>query len=162
MRLFSKRNSPTESNYLIFDKELLAIVRCLEEWDKELGSVGKFKVVTDHKNLLYFSSIRRLSERHMRWMEVLNRFAFTIHYQPGEQNAAADSLSRREQDIPEGDDDDRLKQREIRLLPPESFASDLPHCAIFGIFATNTNESNRSHVLDHSASVEGEEGLWRQ
>lgn len=81
----SKRNSPAESNYPIFDEELWAIVHCLDGWDKELRSVGEFKVVTDHKNLLYFSSICRLSERHMRWMEIRNRFSFTIHYQSSKE-----------------------------------------------------------------------------
>ena len=28
---FSKKNSPTEYNYEIYNKEMLAIIRCLEE-----------------------------------------------------------------------------------------------------------------------------------
>jgi hypothetical protein len=36
---FSKKNNPAECNYEIYDKEMLAIVRCLEEWDTELRSV---------------------------------------------------------------------------------------------------------------------------
>ncbi|EAA64859.1 hypothetical protein AN2027.2 [Aspergillus nidulans FGSC A4] len=61
---FSKRNSPAECNYEIYDKELLAIVRCLEAWDAELRSCGEFQVITDHKNLEYFFSPRKLTERH--------------------------------------------------------------------------------------------------
>lgn len=38
----------------IYDKELLAVVRCLEAWDAELRSVPEFEVITDHKNLEYF------------------------------------------------------------------------------------------------------------
>jgi len=33
---FSKRNAPAEYNYEIHDKELLAIVKCLREWDAML------------------------------------------------------------------------------------------------------------------------------
>lgn len=113
--------TPAEVNYPIFDKELLAIIRCLEAWDHELRSVRRFTVTTDHRNLQYFSSYRRLSERHMRWQEFLNRFTFEIHYRPGRENGAADSLSRREQDVPKDDRDERLKAREICLLPNTMF-----------------------------------------
>jgi hypothetical protein len=63
---FSKKHSPAECNYPIYDKELLAIIRCLEEWEAELKSVGQFTVLTDYKNLEYFSTVRKLSERQMR------------------------------------------------------------------------------------------------
>ena len=51
---FSKKHSPAECNYEIYDKELLAIVRCLEAWDAELRSLKEFTVLTNHKNLEYF------------------------------------------------------------------------------------------------------------
>jgi len=35
---FSKKHSPTECNYNIYDKELMAIVRCFEKWRAELES----------------------------------------------------------------------------------------------------------------------------
>lgn len=50
-------------NYAIHDKELLAIVRCLEQWEPELRAVKHFKVLTDHKNLKYFYAERRLTEK---------------------------------------------------------------------------------------------------
>jgi hypothetical protein len=43
----SRKNAPAERNYEIYDKEMLAIVRCLEEWDAELHS----EIRTDYKNL---------------------------------------------------------------------------------------------------------------
>lgn len=121
---FSKKMSPAEVYHPIFDKELLAIVRCLEEWDPHLQRVGKFKVVTDHQNLQYFSAYRRVSERHMRWQEFLNRFSFTIQYRPGIENNAADSLSRREQGMPADATDERLKARKICLLPETLFETN--------------------------------------
>ena len=60
---FLKKNSPAECNYKIYDKEMLAIVRCLEEWDAELRSVEKFEIRSDYKNLEYFISIRKLTKR---------------------------------------------------------------------------------------------------
>jgi hypothetical protein len=49
-------------NYKIYDKELLAIVRCLKAWRAEL-IMTKFKVMTDHRNLCYFYKELELSER---------------------------------------------------------------------------------------------------
>ena len=60
---FLKRNIPTEYNYEIYDKEILTIVRYLEEQDAELRSVEKFEIRLDHKNLEYFMTVRKLTER---------------------------------------------------------------------------------------------------
>jgi hypothetical protein len=60
---FLRKNNAYECNYEIHDKELLAVIRCLKEWDAELRSVKSFKVITDYKNLEYFMRLRMLSER---------------------------------------------------------------------------------------------------
>jgi hypothetical protein len=113
---FSKKNLPAECNYEIHDKELLAVIRCLEEWDAELRSVKSFTILTDHKNLEYFMKVRRLNERQMRWAEILARYCFKLSYRPGRLASRPDALSRREQDVPEGQEDDRLQHRYKQLL----------------------------------------------
>ncbi|KAI1668835.1 hypothetical protein L13192_06294 [Pyrenophora tritici-repentis] len=110
---FSRKNTPAECNYEIHDKELLAVIRGLEEWDAELRSVEKFKVVTDHKNLEYFMKPRMLNERQVRWSLILGRYNMEILYRPGKQNIRADALSRREQDLPVDANDDQLRGRLI-------------------------------------------------
>ena len=105
---FSKKNLPAECNYDIHDKELLAVIRCLEEWDAELRSVKSFTILTDHKNLEHFMKVRRLNERQMRWAEILARYCFNLSYRPGTLASRPDALSRREQDLPEGQQDNRL------------------------------------------------------
>ena len=48
----SKLLSPTEHNYLIYDKELLAVVQAFEAWRHYLeGAKNLVDVWTDHKNL---------------------------------------------------------------------------------------------------------------
>ena len=119
----SQKNLPAECNYDIHDKELLAVIRCLEEWDAELRSLAQpFTVLTDHKNLEHFMKAKRLNERQMRWMEVLARYHFQIKYQPGSQAVKPDALSRRDQDIPQGADE-RLEERIQTLLPPHLWAA---------------------------------------
>src|SRR5205807_2189754 len=47
---FSKKHSPAECKYEIYDKELLAIVCTFEEWRPELeGAKSTIKVLTDHR-----------------------------------------------------------------------------------------------------------------
>lgn len=112
----SKKLSPAEYNYEIHDKELLAIIRCLEAWRPELRSCDIFTILTDHKNLEYFMTKQKLSERQVRWAEKLAEFQFNLSYRPGSENAAADALSRREQDMPKlGDTRERGRLRQ--LLP---------------------------------------------
>lgn len=117
---YSKKNAPAECNYEIYDKEMLAIIRCLEEWDGELRSVKEFEIRTDHKNLEYFMTAKKLTERQMRWSLILSRYNFIISYIPGKQNERADALSRRDQDLPKGVDDNRLQHRMVQLLKPET------------------------------------------
>jgi len=51
----SKSLNATEQNYKIHDKEMLAVIRCLEAWRYYLeGAKLKFEIWTDHKNLQYF------------------------------------------------------------------------------------------------------------
>ena len=64
---YSKKMTPAECNYEIYDKELLAIVRCLEEWDAELEmSQQVVKVLCDHRNLEYFMTTKKLNRRQAR------------------------------------------------------------------------------------------------
>ncbi|XP_044715053.1 reverse transcriptase (RNA-dependent DNA polymerase) domain-containing protein [Hirsutella rhossiliensis] len=113
---FSRKFSAAEVNYDIHDKELLAIVAAMEHFSGELRSVDKFIVVSDHKNLQYFMTNRRLSERQVRLAETLSRYTFKIVFRAGKDNTQPDFLSRRAQDLPANGDDERLKNREFQLL----------------------------------------------
>ena len=61
---FLKKHSSIECNYEIYDKELLAIIRCFEEWRPELeGALSPIRVITDHRNLEYFTTTKLLNRR---------------------------------------------------------------------------------------------------
>lgn len=92
---FSRRLSPSESNYDVGDKELLAIKLAFEEWRHWLeGAVHPIVVWTDHKNLAYLREAKRLRPRQSRWSLFFSRFDFVISYRPGSKNTKPDSLSR--------------------------------------------------------------------
>ena len=91
---FSKKHSPVECNYEIYDKELMTIIRCFEEWRAELeSSPHPIRVLSDHKNLEYFMSTKLLSCRQAHWSEFLSRFNFRIIYRPGKASGKPDALT---------------------------------------------------------------------
>jgi len=92
----SKSLNETERNYEIHDKEMLAVIHCLETWRHFLeGSQSKFKVWIDHKNLEYFMSNQKLNCRQARWALYLSRFDFVLKHISGSKMGKADGLSRR-------------------------------------------------------------------
>ena len=58
----SKFLNKTERNYEIHNKEMLMIIRGLENWRHLLeGTYFKFKIWTDYKNLEYFMKAQKLN-----------------------------------------------------------------------------------------------------
>lgn len=113
---YSKSMSAPEQNYEIHDKEMLAVIRALEEWRAELEGLQRterFDIFTDHKALEYFMTTKKLTAQQARWAEFLSRFYFRIRYRPGKENTLADALSRPETTI----EKDRLRMQV--LLKPE-------------------------------------------
>ena len=91
----SKSLNETERNYKIHNKEMLVIIRELENWRYLLeGICFKFKIQTDHKNLEYFMKAQKLNHRQARQALYLSRFDFTLKHIPGTKMVKVDGLSR--------------------------------------------------------------------
>ncbi|CAJ0932965.1 unnamed protein product, partial [Ranitomeya imitator] len=66
-----------------------------EEWRHWLeGAKHRVGVLTDHKNLTYLESAKRLNPRQARWWLFFSHFDFVVSYLPGSKNVKADALSR--------------------------------------------------------------------
>lgn len=103
----SRTFSAPELNYDTHDKELLAIFDAFRVWRHFLeGSAIPIDVVTDHKNLEYFSTTKVLTRRQARWSEYLSQFNLVIRFRPGRLGAKPDSLTRRWDVYPKGGDSD--------------------------------------------------------
>jgi len=115
----SKSLSPVERNYEIHDKEMLAIVRALEEWRHFVeGAEHQVEIWTDHKNLEYFMTAKKLNRRQARWSLLLARFDFVMHHRPGKTMGKSDALSRRSDHGTGAKDNDNMV-----LLTPSFFAT---------------------------------------
>ena len=78
------------------DKELLVIVETFKQWNTYLEeSKNSIQVYTDHKNLIYFTTIKVLNWWQMWWSEKLSNFNFKIYYHKESENIKTDTLSRR-------------------------------------------------------------------
>ncbi len=76
------------------NRELLVIRMALGEWRHWLeGASQPFVVCTDHRNLAYIPSAKRLNTRQARWALFFGRFDFTISYRLGSKNTKPDALS---------------------------------------------------------------------
>jgi hypothetical protein len=116
---FSRKFSPAELNYEIYDKEMLAIVDCLVTWRHYLqGSGHPVEVITDHKNLLWFTETKMYNRRQARWAEKLSQFDFFIKYRPGIQGSKPDALSRRPDHRPQKGGGAYKNPNEFQFLKP--------------------------------------------
>jgi len=72
---FLKKHTLAECNDDIYDEELMASIKALEEWRVEWeGAAYSLKLITDHKNIEYFMTKKLLNRRQARWSDFLTRF----------------------------------------------------------------------------------------
>ncbi|CCD22563.1 uncharacterized protein NDAI_0A04060 [Naumovozyma dairenensis CBS 421] len=89
----SYKLTPAEQNYSVYDLELLAIDKVLEQYEQWL--IGSpVTVITDHANLSRLTTKVRLTPRISRTMEFLMQFDVRIGFMEGDSNTMADGLSR--------------------------------------------------------------------
>lgn len=82
-----------EKNYPTIEKELLAIVWAVKYFRPYLYG-RSFKIVTDHRPLIYLFNMNNPSSRLTKFRLCLEEYDFTVEYLKGKDNAAADALSR--------------------------------------------------------------------
>jgi len=91
----SKSLNETERNYEIHNKEMLVIIKGLENWRHLLESTCfKFEIWMDHKNLEDFMKAQKLNHRQVHWVLYLSRFDFTLKHVTGMKMGKADGLKR--------------------------------------------------------------------
>ncbi|KAG1926787.1 retrotransposable element [Pimephales promelas] len=115
---FSRKLSPAERNYDVGNRELLAMKLALEEWRHWLeGASEPFIVLTDHKNLEYLRSAKRLNPRQARWALFSTRFNFTVTYRPGSKNTKADALSRQSEERNQNSEPENILCENLLVAP---------------------------------------------
>ncbi len=122
---YSKKNASAECNYEIYNKEMLIIIQCLKEWDTELRSVSSFQIHTDHKNLKYFMTVKKLTEQQMRWSLILSQYNFFILYLLSKQNERANALLRQKQNVSMNLSDNRVQHCMMQMIHSEMISKPI-------------------------------------
>ena len=126
---FSATFTPTERNYDIYERELLAVMKALTHWRPYLGwTKFPITIMTDHANLQYWKSPKNLNRRTARWHMDLQEYDYEILYVPGKTNTPPDALSH-----PPGANKGETDNKDIIVLPEEKFT----------IVSTMTNTEKR-------------------
>jgi len=90
-------------NYNTHNKELLAIFENFKIWQHYLeGLAYPIDVVTNHKNLEYFSTTKVLTQRQAWWSEYLFQFNLVIRFHPDYLSTKPDALTRQWDIYPKG------------------------------------------------------------
>src|SRR5487761_1072742 len=114
---YSATFTSTERNYDIYERELLAIIKAITHWRPYLiWTQEPFTIVTDHANLLYWKSPRKLNRRTARWHAELQDYHFILQHTPGSVHTAADALSR-----PLGAAEGKEDNQKITMIPEPTF-----------------------------------------
>ena len=91
----SKKLCAAEQRYSTHEKEMTAVIHCLETWKHYLMGT-QFVVVTDNVANTFFKTQKKLTAKQARWQEFLADFDFVWVHRPGRHNQVADALSRKE------------------------------------------------------------------
>lgn len=100
MAFFSEKLNEAKQKYSTYDLELYAMVQSLRKWRHYLLP-KEFFVYTDNHGLSFLNRKEKLNHRHMKWIEFLQAYTFTIKHKRGETYKVSEALSRRNLTIQE-------------------------------------------------------------
>ncbi len=133
------------------------------------GGHHPFTVLTDHRNLEYLKTARRLNPRQARWSLFFTRFDFKVTYRPGTKNVKADALYRQFTENSEPNPPENIIPPTVVIAPIqwdiiteiEQANSDQdipPDCPENRLFVPETLR-NKTIALVHTALSSGHPGI---
>ena len=156
---YSKTLIPAERNYDIYDQELLALVRGLENWRHLLlGAKHQIEVFTDHDGLTKYRHTQKISRRVARYLPVLWKYHIIIKHRAGTANKVADALSR-----PPGTDEGSQDNQNVIVLPDHLFC----HAITIDAFEQQIRSTQEAHGMwiyeqAEQHQLEEGDGIWHK
>jgi len=119
----------TERNYDIYEHELLAVLKALQNWRPYLTWTPQpFTFITDHANLTFWKHPWKVNRHVAQWFAELQDYWFEIKHAPGKTHTTTNFLSR-----PFVDDKGECNNKDITVLPPELFVDRDAAIRVFDI-----------------------------
>lgn len=94
---FSRAVSPHHAKLAAYECQLIGFVKPLRHWRPYLWE-HTFLVRTDHYSLKFLLDQRLSTIPQHTWVSKLFGYDFFVEFRPGQENAAADALSRRDEE----------------------------------------------------------------
>nr|GEV68991.1 hypothetical protein [Tanacetum cinerariifolium] len=163
----SKTMNDAESNYTTTEKEMLEVVYAFKKFQSYL-IMNKSIVHTDHSALKYLFAKKDAKARLLRWVLLLQEFDFKVLDTKGEENLAADHLSRLENPYENLLDPKRINEAfPLETLSMVTFRGDssAPWFADFvnyhaGNFIVKGNISQRDEMPQNSMQIYEIFNVW--
>lgn len=114
----------SELNYYTTEKELLAIVFCLQK-ARPILLGANLTIQTDHQAITFMNKCRLLNSRLTRWLLSIQEYSFKIQFCKGKENVVADTLSRYPQDRCYTTEEPELRITYIKRNLDKDFKKDL-------------------------------------
>ena len=130
---------------------MLAIICALEEWRHFLeGATHLVKIWTNHKNLEYFMTAKKLNCHQACWFLHLARFDFLLHHHPRYTMGKPDVLLRR------ANHGNRASDNENVILLQLEF---LTACALEGVELTGVEQKILFNIYKGNQNGDQEESI---
>ena len=91
---FSQKFNKSQQNYCTSEKETLALILALQQFEFYLSAAQHpILVYTDHNPLMFLNRLRDKYQRLLRWSIILQEYELVIRNILGKDNVLADALS---------------------------------------------------------------------
>ncbi len=132
---FSRKLNSAEKNYMIYEREALALVTAVKAWHHLIHNGEVVNAFCDNKGVSCLLRQNFTIPRQARWAAILSQYKLRLHFKPGEDNVVADALTR------QFDLDEVLSSEDLKLItachhnvvnfvnsfPTQPFSTSLPY-----------------------------------
>jgi len=147
----SKNLAPAELNYIVTEKEFLAVFYAINKFWHYITGYPTF-VHTDHATITYLVTNKPVTPGWItRWVLLLQEFDITIIDKPSKDNVVVDFLSRIECDAKETPiEDDFLDEHLFAIFANTSWYADIANYLAIGKVPHHLSYKEQRKIIHHS------------
>jgi hypothetical protein len=91
---FSEKLNETKMKYSMYDKEFYAIIQALKKW-RHYMVPKEFVLYSDNHALQFMIRQEKMNQKHVKWVEFMQKFTFVFKHISGTANKVVDALSKK-------------------------------------------------------------------
>jgi hypothetical protein len=147
----SKNMAPAELNYIVTEREFLAVVYAINKFRHYVTGYPTF-IHTDHTTIKYLMNKPITNARVTRWLLLLQEFDITIVDRPGKENVVADFLSRLHINDDNSPVDDSFPDEHLFAVSSHSpWYADIANYLVAGKVPPHLSPRERRKIIQKSA-----------